>query len=700
MKKKTFAAALIVSAAITCAAQTTGGAHISHVGHEHSACDDDSINPQREAILHEITVQGVTGTQRIKDAAAPFTVVSPQELHALSGTNIVDALSHTPGLAQISTGSGIGKPVIRGLGYNRVVVIDQGIRQEGQQWGDEHGLEVDAMSIHSVEVLKGPASLMYGSDAIAGVMILHPENALDANTMQVRLCGEYQTNARLRDYTVGFAGNKTLGNDGQHFLWNWHYTDKTADEYENRADGKVGNSWFDERSLQGMLGIDGRWGHSWLRLSNVKLTPGIVGEEDAFQRIIHTKVVSDNIFSLGGGTLKAIAGYQRNYRREFEDGEAALAMRLHTVNYDVRYALPEFSRRLKINTGVGGMWQQNVNSGEERLIPDYRLFDFGAFITATQQWDRWHLSGGLRFDTRSTTADPFTEEDEEYITLPKVTTHHSALTASLGAVYNISDKLNARLNIARGFRAPTVSEMYSDGVHEGSVQYELGNMSLSPEYSTQTDIGLDYTSHWLNIQAALFYNRITDYIYLQRLAGVFTDGYRTYQYRQGDASLIGGELSVDVHPTQALHIQNAFSFVSGRLLHQPSDSKWLPMMPAPRWNCNVRYLFPDLANRHLRRARIGAEMEYNLRQDHFFAADDTETATPDYAIFNLSAGIDLHILGHNCIELSLTCQNIFNKVYQNHLSRLKYVDTPDDNGIHAMGRNFCMKVTIPIDIHL
>ena len=678
MKKISFAAALVLSATIAYAAPQ----------HDHSACDGDSIDPQREAILSEITVQGVTGTQRIKDASAPFTVISPRELHAMPGTNLLDAISHTPGLAQISTGTGISKPVIRGLGYNRVVVVEQGIRQEGQQWGDEHGLEVDATGVHSVEVLKGPASLQYGGDAIAGVMILHPETPLDANTMQVRVGGEYQSNARLRDYTVGFAGNKVIGAAGQSFLWNIHYTDKTADEYSNKADDKVGNSWFDERDFQGMLGLNGQWGHSWLRLSNVIFTPGIVGEEDAFQRIIHTKVVSDNAWALAGGNLKAIVGYQRNYRREFEDGEAALAMRLHTVNYDLKYTLPQFSKGLKMLAGIGGMWQKNVNGGEEELIPDYHLFDFGAFLTATQQLERWHLSGGVRLDTRRTK----TETDEA--------NRHTAFTASLGAVYNITEKANLRLNVARGFRAPTVSEMYSDGVHEGSVQYELGNTSLSPEHSMQADLGFDYTSHVMSIQASLFVNRVTNYIYLQRLAGVVTDGYRTYQYRQGDAALAGGEVGIDLHPIQQLHIQNAFSMVSGRLLHQPEESKWLPMMPAPRWNFDVRYDFPDFAHGHCRRAHLAAGMEYNLRQNHYLSADDTETATPDYALVNLSAGIDLHLMGHNCIELTLTCQNLLNKVYQSHLSRLKYVDTPDGNGIHAMGRNICLKVNIPIDIHL
>ena len=664
---------------------------------EHSTCVDDSTNSMKEAILSEITVQGIAGTQRLKDAASPFMVVTPRLLHNTIGTNIVDAVGRLPGLAQISTGSSISKPVIRGLGYNRVVVVDQGIRQEGQQWGDEHGLEVDEEGVHSVEVLKGPASLMYGSDAIAGVMILHPEQPLEEGTMQVKVGSQYQSNNNLYDYHVGFAGNQNG------LLWNWHFLNKSAQNYKNAVDGCVPGSWFKERDVQGMLGINKAWGHSWLRFSNVNFTPGIISYEDEepYQKVRHTKVVSDNVWFFGDGTLKAIVGYQQNFRREFEeeDEDAALAMRLHTVNYDIKY-LHNLPHDLKLSTGIGGMWQRNINRGEEYLIPDYRLFDIGFFATAGWQVNRWHLSGGARIDNRHLNTSSLDEDGTlRFIALSK---NFTGVTGSLGAVWNVTDKLNMRLNVARGFRAPTVSELSSNGVHEGSIQYEIGNDGLKPEKSTQIDLGLDYTSHFVSLQASLFSNWISDYIFLARLP-YETDGYRTYQYRQGDAQLMGGEVSLDIHPVNPLHIANAFSYVRGIQLHQPSESRNLPMMPAPRWTCNVRYEFPDFAHGHCRRSFLAVGMEYDLRQDKYYAVDNTETATPDYAVFNLSAGMDFHIFGHNCIELTLSCQNLFDKVYQPHLSRLKYTDVNQHTGrqgISAMGRNFCIKVSIPIDIHL
>ena len=676
--------------------------------HQHSDCLEDSINPMKEAILSEVTVQGIAGVQRLKDAASPFMVVSPKQLHNTIGTNLVDAVGHLPGLSQISTGAGISKPVIRGLGYNRVVVVDQGIRQEGQQWGDEHGLEVDEEGVHSVEVLKGPASLMYGSDAIAGVMILHPEHPLEEGTMQVKVGSQYQTNNGLYDYRVGFAGN-TKG-----FVWNWHFLDKAVHCYKNKVDGYVPGSFFKERDIQGMLGINRGWGHSWLRFSRVSFTPGITEGElvgsnydgksysivSPFQKVLHYKAISDNAWYFGDGTLKAVIGYQQNYRREFEEEETPeLAMRLHTVNYDIKY-LHSLPHDWKIATGVGGMWQRNINQGEEYLIPDHHLLDFGVFATAEWQYRKWHFSGGARFDNRHLKTTSLMEEG--VLRFESLSKNFTGITGSLGVVWNVTDRINLRLNAARGFRAPTVSELSSNGVHEGSIQYEIGNPELKAEKSTQLDLGFDYTSHYVSLQASLFTNWINDYIFLARLP-YETDGYRTYQYREGDARLMGGEVSVDVHPINPLHFENAFSYVRGIQFDQPDEAKNLPMMPAPKWTSDIRYEFPNFAKNHCRRTFLAFGMEYNFRQNKFYAVDNTETATPSYALFNLSAGMDLHIFGHNCIELTFSCQNLFNKAYQPHLSRLKYVDTGSltgRQGISAMGRNFCFKVSVPIDIHL
>lgn len=190
-------------------------------------------------------------------------------------TNIIDAIAHQPGVSQITTGSGISKPVIRGLGFNRVVVVNDGVRQEGQQWGDEHGIEIDPASVHSVEILKGPASLMYGSDAMAGVLIFplrsYPCQGRHESEFLYRLSNQQRT----FDYSLNFAGNQGG------FVWNTRYSGKMAHAYKNKYDGYVFGSSLREQAFSQLLGWNYRQGHSHLTLDYYHLTPGIVeGERD------------------------------------------------------------------------------------------------------------------------------------------------------------------------------------------------------------------------------------------------------------------------------------------------------------------------------------------------------------------------------------------------------------------------------------
>ena len=172
----------------------------NNIKHHHAEDSTDVFF--RHLNLNEVTVTGVTGDTKLKNTTTPVSIVTPQELRATASTNIIDAIARQPGVSQLSTGSSISKPIIRGLGYNRVVVMSEGVRQEGQQWGDEHGVEVDGSSVSSVEILKGPASLMYGSDAMAGVVILRPQPILPLGEMQANVSTEYQTNNGLFAYNL------------------------------------------------------------------------------------------------------------------------------------------------------------------------------------------------------------------------------------------------------------------------------------------------------------------------------------------------------------------------------------------------------------------------------------------------------------------------------------------------------------------
>ena len=691
----------------------------------------------RHLQLNELTVTGVTGDTKLKHATAPVSIVSPQVLKATASTNIIDAIAHQPGVSQLTTGGSISKPIIRGLGYNRVVVMSEGVRQEGQQWGDEHGVEVDGSSVNSVEILKGPASLMYGSDAMAGVVILHAQPTLAEGEMRAHVSSEYQTNNGLFYYSLQMAGHQ------KGFVWDARYSDKMAHAYKNKYDGYVPGSQFRERAGRLMLGVNKAWGHSRLVWTAYHLTPSIIeGERDPetgeltsnyspltsykkslpFQQVKHYKLVWDNSLNLSSGYLKAIIGYQQNRRQEYEESmdEYGLFLKLHTLTYDLRYVTHEWNG-WKFSTGVGGMYQQSDNKGEEYLIPDSRLFDFGLYATASKSLgDRWTLNGGVRYDHRRLHSYELMEDGEQRFT--DFSRHFNGVTGSIGAVCNINEHFNLRLNLARGFRTPNMSELASNGVHEGSLRYEIGNQNLKAEYSLQADLGLDFTSRYVSAQLALFANRIDNYIFTHRVAEEMEEGYLTYVYTQGDARLLGFEVGVDLHPIHSVHFSNTFSYVDARLTshHSPltSENKCLPFTPAPKWTSELKWeLFHHAhstvsphAMHEYRHAHpksgvafnnlyVAAGLDSYLKQTHIYRADDTETETPGYALLSLSAGTDIMFRGKKIAEFYITADNLLNKAYQNHLSRLKYADenvVTGRRGVYNMGRNITFKIVVPI----
>ena len=671
---------------------------VSYVGHQtivetidlRTVRERDFVLHENNAMLKEVVVTGLTGNARADYSPAPVSVVAPRVLQGITSTNIIDAIARQPGVAQITTGAGISKPVIRGLGYNRIVTVNDGIRQEGQQWGDEHGIEVDPQTVHSVEILKGPASLMYGSDAMAGVLVLHEQPVMPQGQMAATLGGEYQTNNHLWDYTVNFAGN----NGG--IVWNARWSQKSADEYKNKRDGKVWGSQFSERAFTGMLGLNRSWGYSHLKFSTYYIKPGLVeGERDentnellpseAYQKIYHHKAVLDNSFIIGDGSLKAVIGYQQNRRKEFEgEEEPGLDFRLHTVNYDVHYTSTR--DQWQWAAGISGMWQHSENMGTEFLIPSYRLFDIGAFASVTRNFEQLTLSGGVRFDHRHLHSYGLMDEGEERF--EDFSRNFKGLTGSIGAIWRINSQWNARLNISHGFRAPNLSELGSNGEHEGTFRYEIGNHELSPENSWQFDLGVDYSSSILSAQVSFFANHVNNYIFLQRLDATNNE----YQYMSGDARLWGGEASVDFHPIEPLHFENSFSYVNAVQLHQPSDSHYLPFTPAPRWTSDLRYdIIRD--GRLFNNTYLSIGLECYLRQSHVRTANDTETATPSYTLVHLSAGTDIKWHGRRVASIFLNANNLFDRAYQSHLSRLKYAD---GQGICNMGRNIGFKVLVPI----
>lgn len=698
--------------------------------------------------LNEVVVTGLSKSAEKRRTPTPITTISTAELRALNASNIIDAIASRPGIDQVTTGPGISKPVIRGLGFNRVVVVNDGIRQEGQQWGDEHGIEIDEYGVNRVEILKGPASLAFGSDAMAGVINFLPAPTLPKGKISGSVLANYQTNAGLIGGSADLAGNI---ND---YIWDVRYSGKESHAYQNAYDGYVFNSGFKENNLSGILGVIKSWGYSNIHFSVYDMTPGIVeGERDSasgkfikpvaiggeegeaiateddfrsytpqvpFQKIHHYKAVSNSSFVLGNGSLKTILGWQQNRRQEYGEiltpDEYGLYFFLNTVNYDIRYNLPELNK-WNISVGANGMYQKSQNKGTEFLIPDYHLFDFGIFALARKSFEKLDVSGGLRFDTRQEKADAlyldaFGErtdhpDGDSFLQFSDIDAQFQGFSGSIGATYQFSEQVFAKLNLSKGFRTPNIAEISANGVHEGTVNYIIGVPTLKAESSWQWDFALGVNSHYITAELDLFSNKINNYIYLEKLSrsmggDSLTDGYATYKYTSGDAHLYGSELSIDVHPAPIdwLHFENGFSWVRAVQADQPDSTRNLPFTPAPKLTselkANVKKIGKNLVNGFF---MIGVDNYF--RQDHFYSAYGTETATPGYTLLNVGLGADFVSNNRTLFSLFINANNLTDVAYQNHLSRLKYEavnNVTGRMGVYNMGRNVSVKLVVPIQV--
>lgn len=684
----------------------------------------------------EVVVTGVSAATQQRRAVTPITVVKRQDIIKVTATNLIDALSKKPGISQISTGPAVSKPVIRGLGYNRVVVLNDGARQEGQQWGDEHGIEIDEYSVQKVEILKGPASLMYGSDAMAGVINILTNVPVSQGILKGSVISNYQTNNRLRGVGANLAGNSLSG-----FNWNVYGSYKAAADYENKYDGRVYNSKFREMNFGGYLGVNRSWGYSHLIFSKFNQKLGLIegtrdsdgffvkpvaggGEETVtssdnngtlpgipWQHIQHTKLVSDNSFNVGNGRLTAVLGYQRNQRMEYgnidDPSERELYFDLNTGTYNFAYHFRE-SNGWRNSIGLNGMVQSNQNKGAEVLIPEYSLFDIGGFWYSQKNWKKLSLSGGIRFDNRSLSSKEFREgTDVKFSAFDK---DFANVSGSIGLSYEVSNDLTLKFNVARGFRSPAIAELASNGAHEGTNRYEYGDQQLKSETSLQVDGGMEWNSEHLSVSASLFYNNISNFIFYRKLSNaggtdslVEVDGdfLMAFQFDQRRATLSGAEISLDIHPHPLdwLHFENSFSFVRARFSEALEGSRNIPFVPAARLLSDLRGDFFK-KGKLFRNVFLMLEMDATFKQSHPFTGYNTETETPSYTLFNIGTGTDIVSKGKTLFSLYLTAINVGDVAYQNHLSRLKYTDINQATGrmgVFNMGRNFSIKLNVPIN---
>lgn len=660
----------------------------------------------------EVVVTGNVLSSDNQRSSIAITPIGREQLMTGISTNLINSISKIPGVSEITTGSGISKPVIRGLGYNHIVTINEGIRQEGNQWGDEHGIEIDQFSADRIEVLKGPASLFYGSDAMGGVInILEPVPA-ELNTIGGEYISQFAVNGEVFSNSLMVQGN----HDG----WIW----RVRGSYKNAASWRTPTEWvynsgYREFDGSAMAGVVKKWGFSHLHFSTWNTDLGMIeGERDSltgrftdytgkvitgreaasrdidvpFQIIHHQKISSVTHLLFGKSKIKVNLGYQENDREEYGESkeEAGLFFHLKTMTYDVKYLL-RAGDSTELAAGFSGMTQQNENRGPEYLVPDYHLQDLGGFIYAKRSWEKVTINLGIRFDHRYVAGDPLIQDLKERSSFhgdtifQSFTTGFTAITGSTGLTYQPNENWHMKLNLGRGFRAPNIAELASNGVHEGTFRYEIGNADLQSETSFQIDGEIGWGNKAFNIALNGYYNIIDQYIYLCRInqetIEVAGDLYPLYRYVQGN-SLIGGfEAEIDIHPVDALHIDNSLDYVRGQNL---STDQPLPFIPAMHLSNEVKWTFKTKKNSRIKQPYAGIEIETHFRQDK---TDQFETHTPGYTLLNASAGAKIRIQ-RQWMTVFLNGENLTNVRYYDHLSRLKEV------GIYNKGVNINIGVII------
>lgn len=613
---------------------------------------------------------------------------------------ISNSISKLPGVSIISTGAGIGKPSIRGLSFNRVVVLNQGMRLENQQWGEEHGLALSSSGVNSVEVVKGPLYVLYGSDAMGGVLYIEPEKYLTSDDLEIDYTGIYNSN-----YS-GFSNNLGLKGSSENFSYMLR-ADITDNGNYSSPDGEIENTWFKQNDFKAGVAYQTEKFQSDLRFSMSETEVGIPhmeeghddhddhddheedghddhddhGEEDHYQEINHTTLTWKNTFDMGNDhTLDITLGRQLNERKEFggheeeghddhedheeeghddhddheghEEGEAELDMELETTSIDIKLTMPQ-SDDLNLIIGTSLLNQENKNFGHETLIPDAEKKDFGLF--ALGQFDIDDTSQaliGVRYDNRSISSESSSND-------------YSNFNGSLGFKKDFGNS-TLRINLSSGFRAPDLIELYADGSHHGSFQYKKGNTNLEAEESLQTDLSYQINNDNSIVSFDLFYNDISDYIYLNP-SSMFEDGLRVYDFMQQDSKLYGGEIHLNKNTSiDWLSYYTSIEYVFAESM----DGEALPFISPLTLN---QVFNIDFGN------------NYSVEIDFIAKAKQSrvsmfEEETDGYSVLNLSGNYKTEFMT-NDLNLFWRISNVFDKEYYDHLSRLKTA------GIEEMGRN-------------
>jgi iron complex outermembrane receptor protein len=544
---------------------------------------------------------------------------------------------------------------------------------------------------------------------------------------------------------------------------------RKAKNYNNSIDGSVYNTGFRETNASFFGAYTSKYGYSNLNLSLYNNIQGIPdGSRDSLtrkftkqvyeipfddvknrpvvsdielnsyqmsplhQHIEHYRVYSNNHYKVGKGEMDVLLAFQQNIRREFNHPtapfHAGLFVRLNTLNYGIRYDAPVW-QDIEISIGVNGMYQNNKNKDATDFpIPDYRLFDAGAYTHAKWKYKKWTASGGLRYDTRFLSGENFytrmnpntgfnkqvyaTDTTDAYLLFPSFRKTFSGMSLSIGTTFQLTHQITMKANVASGYRAPNITEFASNGLDPGAHIVYLGNRNFIPEFSLQEDFGISGNFKSVSFNVSIFNNNIQHYIYLTQLtdaggkAVVVVPGNKTFQYQQSTAQLYGLEASLEVRPEiiKGFRFNNSVSMIYGfnrksEYKNQGVNGAFLPLIPPLKLFSSINQSFKTKYT-HFPVFSLKIEADCNAAQSRYLASDHTETSTPPYSLLNIAAGAEIVLLKKSTLQIQIQVNNLLDVAYQSNLSRLKYFEyylqSPNGHlGMYSIGRNFCFKLVLP-----
>ena len=643
-----------------------------------------------------------------------------------------------PGISAINVGVGIAKPVIRGLSANRIIVNHQGIKQESQQWGSDHGLEIDQFDVERVEIIKGPGSLQYGSDGLGGVINIMPDKILPTNSYKASVLSIYKSNNDHYGGSAKFAVNiddwfLTGRYSQQDFADyrvpanNFIYNDFELQILNERLKNTAGN----ESNVSGSFGLKKDWGITRLNYGHYSLDAGLfsgaVGIPRSYaltddgnyrdidvpmQAVDHYRLSLNQIIFLGPDHFAIDVGYQRNLRREFSEPEfhsiplsqledpndkLAIEFILNTFSIASHYE-DVINDHWKNIFGINLQWQKNERAGFEYLQPDFRTFRGGMYvITEKEMNEHWLINGGLRFDIGNNDTDFFRQyvwDSNENIvdSLISIATDDRFFNWSASVGTNLSladDTWNLKANLGKSFRVPYPAETVSNGIHHGTFRHEVGTPDLESEHGYQLDLGAYWSFPRFSGSLAFYFNYFDNYIYLgPTFPAQFSqlpEAGQIFQYRQDDAIYTGFELNWTWDINQYLNLDQAIDFVQS---YNPETKLALPFTPQPSIKTDLE-LSPF-------RSSLLDDLHIQIGHQYHFAAsgstriDRSEQETPAYSLLEFGLATKLNI-GNQPIKINCRIQNALNTRYLTHLSRYRLINVPEQ------GRNIVLSVIVPLE---